>query len=163
VTFDATPPAQVLPVTDLQDHASISVCELNAVESLIVRAVRWAGSVHADPSLTEARLQDAFDGAGMGGALPVLTRYLASIHGTASPTVPAELHGCWRLNALEAHTLHALACLQAERFGDAWRTLVTAGQGLDISRAMLTLSEVADALTAVGSRVRPWRDLSPAV
>jgi hypothetical protein len=163
VTFDATPAPQVLPAIDLQDHASISVCELNPAESLIAWAVRWVTTAHAEPLLAQQRLQDAFEQAGMSGAVPVFTSYVASIHGAASPRLPAELEGCWQLNALEAHTLHALACLQAERFGEAWRVLVQAGRRLDGARAMLALSEVADALTAIDRKVRPWRDLSPAV
>jgi hypothetical protein len=163
VTFDATPPAPVLPVTDLQDFASISVGELNAIERLIVWAVRWAGSVHDDPLLAGERLQEAFAGAGMNGILPAFTRYVASIQGSGLVYAAEELQGRWPLNALEAHTLHALACLQAERFGEAWRALAAADQRLDVSRAMLALSEVADGLTAVDSRIRPWRDLSPAV
>ena len=31
--------------------------------------------------------------------------------------------GCWRLNLLEAHALHAAACLQDGLLGEAWQSL----------------------------------------
>jgi hypothetical protein len=49
-----------------------------------------------------------------------------------------------------------VACLQADRFGDAWRTLTSLCGRVDSARAMLALGELADALSAVEARVRPW-------
>jgi hypothetical protein len=43
-------------------------------------------------------------------------RWYASLHDE-----PASRLGCWRINAVEAATLHAIACLQADRFWDARR------------------------------------------
>jgi len=72
------------------------------------------------------------------------------------PCAPATRLGCWRVNALEAITLHAVACLQADRFGDAWRALASHCTRTDAARAMLALGELADSLSAMEARVRPW-------
>jgi hypothetical protein len=52
--------------------------------------------------------------------------------------------------------LHAVACLQSDRFGDAWHVLATICSRQETARAMLALGEIADALSALKARVRPW-------
>lgn len=47
-------------------------------------------------------------------------------------------------------------CLQADRFGDAWRTLAAVCSRVEAARAMLALGEVADELSRLQARVRPW-------
>jgi hypothetical protein len=57
---------------------------------------------------------------------------------------------------VRSQTLHALACLQADRFGDAWRTLSSLCTRAEAARAMLALGEIADLIAAQGARIRPW-------
>jgi hypothetical protein len=49
-----------------------------------------------------------------------------------------------------------LACLQADRFGDAWRALSAICSRMEAARAMLALGELADELSRLQARVRPW-------
>ena len=102
-------------------------------------------------------LQDSFDRAGLGRVLGEFRRYVAAVHGAPAPCPPSARLGCWRVNALEAHTLHAIACLQHDRFGEAWHTLSSLCQRFEAARAMLALGEIADALTSMGATVRPWQ------
>jgi len=51
---------------------------------------------------------------------------------------------------------HAVACLQADRFGDAWRALSSICSRMEAARAMLALGELADELSRLQARVRPW-------
>lgn len=158
MTFDANPPIGARPLIDLAACRTISVCDLNGVERFVVWAVRWAASVHDDPDFAKECLEESFERAGLTAVLPVFRTYVASVHGAPSACPPNARLGCWRLNAVEAHTLHALACLQTDRFGDAWRALATVCRRLDAARAMLALGELADALGVIGGRVRPWND-----
>jgi hypothetical protein len=82
-------------------------------------------------------------------------------HGEPAPCPPVARLGCWRVNAVEATTLHAIACLQADRFGDAWRALSSICSRMEAARAMLALGELADELSRLQARVRPW-DVAPA-
>ena len=79
-------------------------------------------------------------------------------HGQPAPCPPASRLGCWRINAVEATTLHAIACLQADRFGDAWRALSGICSRVESARAMLALGEIADELSNLQAGVRPWDD-----
>ena len=106
-------------------------------------------------------LRDSFERAGLGNLLPVFRRYVTFVHGAPSPCPPSARLGCWRINSVEAHTLHALACLQADRFGDAWRTLSSLCTRSEAARAMLALGEIADLLAAQGARIRSW-NVTPA-
>ncbi len=156
MTFDATPRADSSPLVDLKDCGRITVCDLNGAERFFVWAIRWAASLHDDADFAAICLQESFDRAGLGNVLPVFRAYVANVHGAPAPCVPAARLGCWRINAVEAHSLHALACLQAGRFGDAWRTLAHNCSRFEAARAMLSLGEIADAMDAVGGQMRPW-------
>jgi hypothetical protein len=70
--------------------------------------------------------------------------------------------GCWRINALEASTLHAIACLQAGLFGDAWRTVSSLCTRAGATRALLALGELAEELTLIGGHIRPWPGMNAA-
>lgn len=157
MTFDATPPGVDTPALELQAHDDVTVCDLTGVERFLVWALRWEASLHDDDGFAAMCLQDSFDRASLGAVLPVFRRYVAAVHGAPSPCPPSARLGCWRINRIEAHTLHALACLQADRFGDTWRALSAICTRLEAARVMLALGEIADALTALGARVRPWQ------
>jgi hypothetical protein len=101
-------------------------------------------------------LRDSFDRAGLSSCLPAFRRYVTMVHGDPAPCPPAARLGCWRINRVEARTLHAIACLQADRFGDAWRTLSSICSRLEAARAMLALGEIADGLSGLQARVRAW-------
>ena len=157
VTFDPDTFASGTAKFDLDACASITVCDLTGVERFLVWAVRWAASRHEDPSFAAMCLQDSFDRAGMGSVLPVFRRYVEIVHGEPVYCPAATRLGCWRINPLEAHTLHALASLQHDRFGEAWHALTRVCTRIDAARAMLALGEIADALTAAHARIRPWQ------
>jgi len=157
VTFDATPSHSAGAPLALAACEEVSVCDLNGVERFLVWSLRWASALHDDAGFAEMCLEDSFDRAGLGAVLPVFRRYVATVHGAPTPCPPSARLGCWRINRVEAHTLHALASLQADRFGEAWHSLTAVCSRLEAARAMLALGEIADALTAMGARVRPWR------
>ena len=156
MTFDATPPTVHATELRLEQCDRLTVCDLNGVERFLVWGVRWCASQHEDPGFADLCLQDSFDRAGLSACLPAFRRYVAMAHGAPTYCPPAARLGCWRINALEARTLHALACLQADRFGDAWRALTPVCSRTEAARAMLALGEIADALSGLQVRVRVW-------
>lgn len=157
MTFEPTPDDHGTAELDLAACGEVTVCDLTGVERFLVWAVRWAASRHDEPSFADMCLQDSFDRAGIGPALPVFRRFVALVHGEPVYCPAASRLGCWRVNRIEAHTLHALSSLQNDRFGVAWRALSRICRRVDAARAMLLLGEIADALTTVGARVRPWQ------
>ena len=68
--------------------------------------------------------------------------------------------GCWKVNAFEVTTLHAVACLQEGHFGESWRALSSLAPAKGAAGAMLALGEVAEALARVGGRIRRWPAIS---
>ena len=156
MTFDAAPPPADADALDLSACQHLTVCDLTGVERFLVWAVRWCASQHDDDGFADLCLRDSFERANLASCLPSFQRFVAMAHGDPSPCPPAARLGCWRINSLEAITLHTVACLQADRFGDAWRTLTSLCTRVDAARAMLALGEIADALSAMEARVRPW-------
>jgi hypothetical protein len=156
VTFDAAPQPADAAALDLSACRHLTVCDLTGVERFLVWAVRWCASQHDDDGFADLCLRDSFERANLASCLPSFQRFVAMAHGDPSPCPPAARLGCWRINSLEAITLHTVACLQADRFGDAWRTLTSLCTRVDAARAMLALGEIADALSAMEARVRPW-------
>lgn len=157
MTFDAAGSPGPSPLGDLKGCGTVSVCDLNGAERFLVWAVRWQASQHDDTEFAAECLQETFERAGLGHLLPVFRGYVGIVHGAPSPCAPATRLGCWRVNAVEANTLHAVACLQSGRFGEAWQTLGSLCSRAGPARAMLALGEVAEALLATGGRVRPWQ------
>ena len=157
MTFDASPSGPGSLPLALDRCAQVSVCDLNGAERFLVWAVRWAASLHDDEDFAAMCLRDSFDRAGLGAVLTVFRQYVSTVHGAPSPCPPSARLGCWRINPVEAHTLHAVACLQTDRFGEAWRTLSSLCSRTGGARAMLALGEIADALTAQGARIRRWQ------
>ena len=156
MTFDASRPPDSAPDLDLRACEHTTVCDLSGVERFLVWAVRWSASTHDDPAFADLCLRDSFERAGIAGCLPAFRRYVALVHGDPAPCPPAARLGCWRINRVEATTLHAVACLQADRFGDAWRALSAVCSRMEAARAMLALGEVADELSRLQAHVRPW-------
>jgi hypothetical protein len=156
MTFDATPPDTT---RDLPACTGISVCDLTGAERFLVWAVRWESSLHDDESFAAECLLESFERAGLADLLPVFRSYVTIIHGARSACPPSARLGCWRINSAEATTLHAVACLQSGRFGEAWRAVSRLCSKTGAARAMLSLGELAESLAAVGGRVRTLPDL----
>lgn len=156
VTFDATPSTTNAANLDLENFGRLTVCDLTGVERFLVWGVRWCASLHEDEGFADMCLQDSFERAGLSPCLAAFRRYVAMAHGAPTHCPPAARLGCWRINAVEARTLHALACLQADRFGDAWRALIPVCTRTEAARAMLALGEIADALSGLQVHVRAW-------
>lgn len=157
MTFVATVSLGGSPPGNFEGFGGVSVCDLSGVERFLVWALRWQASLHDDTEFAILCLQESFERAGLGKLLPVFRGYVGIVHGTPSPCSPASRLGCWRVNAVEAGTLHAVGCLQAGRFGEAWQTLTNLCSRSGTPRAMLALGEVAEALMVVGGQVRPWQ------
>ncbi len=156
MTFDATPPTSTVTDLHLEQCDRVTVCDLTGVERFLVWSVRWCASLHEEPGFADLCLQDSFDRAGLSACLPAFRRYVAMAHGAPTHCPPVARLGCWRINELEARTLHALACLQTDRFGDAWHALTPVCSRIEAARAMLALGEIADALSGLQARVRAW-------
>jgi hypothetical protein len=114
VTFDATPPFTSAPSLDLSACEHMTVCDLSGVERFLVWAVRWSASLHDDSEFAELCLRDSFERAGLVSCLPSFRRFVAMVHGEPAPCPPAARLGCWRINTVEALTLHAIACLEQQ-------------------------------------------------
>jgi hypothetical protein len=162
MTFDVSPPAGSAYREDVKGCEGLSVCDLKGAERFIVWAIRWESAVHDDPDFASECLQESFDRAGLSTVSSAFRSYVAMVHGTPLPSSPAARMGCWRINALEASTLHAIACLQAGLFGDAWRTVSSLCTRARATPALLALGELAEELTRVGGHIRPWPGLQRA-
>lgn len=156
MTFDACPGPDREPLPSLDQCSDISVCDLSGAERFLVWALRWKSSLHDDEDFAAVCLQDSFERAGLAAILGVFRRYAATVHGLPCACPPSSRLGCWRINAVEARTLHAVACLQDGRFGDAWHALSALCGRRRAAQAMLSLGEIADAFAAQGALFRPW-------
>jgi hypothetical protein len=160
MTFDASPQSGPANLDNLDGCEGLSVCDLSGAERFVVWAIRWESSLHDDPDFARECLQESFERAGLGMLVPEFRSYVAVVHGEPLPSSPASRMGCWRINAVEATTLHAIACLQAGLFGDAWRTVSSLCTRTGSTRALLALGELAEGLMVIGGQVRPWPGLS---
>jgi hypothetical protein len=156
MTFDATPRQHPTSPVAAETVAGTSVCDLGGAERFVVWAVRWEASQHDDVEFARDCLDESFARAGLGHVTAAFRSYMDAMHGAPSPCAPASRLGCWRINLLEASTLHALACLQSGLFGDAWRAVSSLCPRSGAARAMLALGELAEALMQEGGRIRPW-------
>lgn len=159
MTFDASPPPGPASLSSLTGCEGLSVCDLTGAERFVVWAIRWESSLHDDPNFALDCLQESFDRAGLGTLIPVFRSYVAIVHGAPLPASPASRMGCWRINSMEATTLHAIACLQAGLFGDAWRAVSSLCSRTGSARALLALGELAEELTSIGGHIRSWPGL----
>jgi hypothetical protein len=162
MTFDAAPVLRPADFASLDGGEGRSVCDLSGAERFVVWAIRWESSLHDDPEFARDCLQESFERAGLGPLVPEFRRYVAVVHGEPSPSSPASRMGCWRINAVEATTLHAIACLQAGLFGDAWRAVSGLCTRTGATRALLALGELAEEFSNIGGRIRPWPGLTGA-
>jgi hypothetical protein len=162
MTLDAAPASATASHAGLDAAHGRNVCDLSGVERFIVWAVRWESSLHDDPEFAHDCLQESFERAGLGPLVPEFRGYVAAVQGQRTPASPASRMGCWRINAVEATTLHAIACLQTGLFGDAWRAVSGLCTRTGATRALLALGELAEELSNVGGHIRPWPGLTAA-
>jgi hypothetical protein len=160
MTFDAAPPSGQFLQSRSKACDDVSVCSLGGAERFLVWALRWEASLHDDSAFARECLRESFERAGIIDVLPVFRGYVAAVHGVPSPCEPTLRLGCWKVNALEARTLNAVACLQAGQFGEAWRDVSSLAPARGAAGAMLALGEVADALSREGGRMRRWQDIA---
>jgi hypothetical protein len=139
---------------------SVSVCSLGGAERFLVWALRWESSLHDDAAFARECLQESFERADMVDVLPVFRGFVDAVHERRVPCAPASRLGCWKVNAFEATTLHAVACLQEGHFGESWRALSSLAPTKGAAVAMLALGEVAEALSRSGGRIRRWPEIA---
>ena len=144
------------PRFSLNDCRQVSVCDLSGAERFIVWAIRWRASNDEADALADSCLEDAFDRAGLRAVQPAFERFVAAACPHATTCRAADRLGCWRLQPLEAHALHAIACLQAGLLGEAWKALARVCARREVGRALLQLEELASALDRIGGRIERW-------
>ena len=141
---------------DLSRCQQVSVCDLTGAERFVVWAIRWRCSAQDDEEFASACLEDSFDRAGLRGLEQSLERYVCATCPQRLACPAAQRLGCWRLNALEAHSLHAIGCLQAGLIGEAWMALRTVCPDARLQDALESLQEMGDAIARAGGRVHQW-------
>jgi len=140
----------------LRDCQQVSVCDLTGIERFVVWAIRWRASADATDSFADTCLQDSFEQAGLQAAQPAFEGFM-QIACSSRVDCPAwQRLGCWRLNPLEAHALHAIACLQSGLLGEAWTTLARICSTCNAGRALQYLEILADGIEQVGGKVERW-------
>ena len=144
------------PRFSLADCHQVSVCDLSGAERFIVWAIRWRASKDGACAAGDACLEDAFDRAGLRAAQPAFEQFVAAACPRATTCRAVDRLGCWRLQPLEAHALHAIACLQAGLLGEAWKALARVCARREVGRALLQLEELATALDRIGGRIERW-------
>jgi hypothetical protein len=148
--------AAIEPRFRLAECRQVSVCDLTGAERFIVWAIRWRASTHGDDDLSDSCLDDAFDRAGLSSVRPAFEQFVAAACPMATTCKAVDRLGCWRLQPLEAHALHAIACLQAGLLGEAWKTLARVCVRREVGRALIQLEELAAALDRIGGRIGRW-------
>ncbi len=141
----------------LRDCARVSVCDLSGVERFVVWAIRWRTSNEDEDSFADSCLEDSFDRAGLPSAQPSFERFVEATCPIRMNCPAVHRLGCWRVSPLEAHALHAVACLQTGLLGEAWKTLAQVCARRQVGRALEHLNDLAEALDRVGGRVERWR------
>jgi hypothetical protein len=141
---------------DLSRCQQVSVCDLTGAERFVVWAIRWRCSAQDDEEFASACLEDSFDRAGLRGLEQSLERYVCATCPQRLACPAAQRLGCWRLNALEAHSLHAIGGLQAGLLGEAWLALRTVCPDARLQDALESLQEMGDAIARAGGRVHQW-------
>jgi hypothetical protein len=154
--FMATTDAAAPPRFSLADCRKVSVCDLSGSERFIVWAIRWRISNDGSDPMADSCLEDAFDRAGLRAVQPAFERFVAAACPHAATCRAADRLGCWRLEPVEAHALHAIACLQAGLLGEAWKALARVCARREVGRALLQLEELASALDRIGGRIGRW-------
>lgn len=156
-TVTAPPVTPDRPRFRLDDCRRVSVCDLSGAERFIVWAIRWRASNDGrDDADVDSCLEDAFERAGLRAVQPAFERFVATACPLAGTCKAADRLGCWRLQPIEAHALHAIACLQAGLLGEAWKTLTRVCARREVGRALIQLEELASALERIGGHVERW-------
>jgi hypothetical protein len=135
----------------------VSVCDLSGAERFIVWAIRWRASTDDSDAFADSCLEDAFDRAGLHDVQPAFEGFMEVSCPLAATCGAAERLGCWRLKPLEAHALHAIACLQSGLLGEAWKALGCVCARRQVGRALACLEELAGALDRIGGRIERWQ------
>jgi hypothetical protein len=152
----ATNSGTTTPRFSLAECRQVSVCDLSGAERFVVWAIRWRASRDDGDALADSCLEDAFDRAGLSAVQPAFERFVVAACPHATTCRAADRLGCWRLQPLEAHALHAIACLQAGLLGEAWKALARVCARREVGRALLQLEELASALDRIGGRIERW-------
>lgn len=147
---------------DLDRCQQVSVCDLSGAERFLVWAIRWRCSAQEDAEFADECLRDSFQRAGLQGAQCHLDRFVCSVCPQRLSCPAAQRLGCWRLNPLEAHALHAVACLQDGLIGEAWATLRAVCPDARLQSALESLQELGLALARSGGAIGRWRTGGPA-
>jgi hypothetical protein len=142
---------------------NVSVCELNGAERFLVWAIRWRCSAQDDEAFAAECLRDSFERAGLAGSQRALEAFVCSTCPERLSCPSAQRLGCWRLNTLEAHALHAVSCLQRGLIGEAWRTLREVCPEPRLRSALEALQELGVALVRVDGQINPWTGHAPRV
>jgi hypothetical protein len=141
----------------LERCGEVSICDLNGAEQFLVWAIRWRACWQDDEAFASDCLRDSFGRAGMPEAHPALEQFVCATCPMRLACPPAGRLGCWRLNVLEAHALHAAACLEDGLLGEAWRALRVVCPGKSLQSALESLHELGRAITRNGGSIRRWR------
>jgi hypothetical protein len=145
----------------LTEFRDVSVCDLSGAERFVVWAIRWRCSAQDDPAFADECLSDSFRRAGLDGAQQALERFVCSTCPKRLSCPAVQRLGCRRLNALEAHALHAIACLQAGLIGEAWHTLRSVCPETQLQAALESLQDLGLALARSGGAIRRWSSATP--
>lgn len=147
---------------DLARCGDVSICDLSGAEQFLVWAIRWRTSAQDDAEFAEECLTDSFSRAGMPEALPALREFVCAACPMQLDCPASRRLGCWRLNRLEAHALHAVACLQAGLIGEAWLTLRAVCPDDAVPAALESLQAISGALGRAGGTIARWQRGAPA-
>lgn len=149
------------PVFELARCGEVSICDLSSTEQFLVWAIRWRSSAQDDEEFAEDCLRDSFSRAGMPEARRALEKFICTTCPVRLSCSASRRLGCWRLSGLEAHALHAVACLQDGLLGEAWLALRAVCPEPGLQAALESLQELGAAITRSGGTIRRWRPGSP--
>jgi hypothetical protein len=145
------------PAYRLDRCSEVSICDLTGAEQFLVWAIRWRSSNQEDVEFAEDCLRDSFERAGMPEAHQALERFVCAACPMRLSCPASGRLGCWRLNLLEAHALHATACLRDGLLGEAWQALRVVCPEARLRSALESLQELGSAIVRSGGTIRRWR------
>ena len=145
------------PPYHLERCSDVSICDLTGAEQFLVWAIRWRSSAQNDEQFADECLRDSFGRAGMPEAHQALERFVCAACPMRLGCPASGRLGCWRLNLLEAHALHAAACLQDGLLGDAWQALRAVCPDAQLPAALESLQELGSAIARNGGTIHRWR------
>jgi len=141
----------------LEACQSVSICDLTGAEQFLVWAIRWRCSAQEDELFAEECLRDSFARAGIPEAHRALDQFVCSACPLRLSCPSAGRLGCWRLNEIEAHALHAVACLQDGLVGEAWHALRRVCPEARLQPALESLQELGLAIARNGGVIHRWQ------